>query len=270
MQINSTLRRVLITFFLLLTIVISSFAQNQVDSKGQKQGAWIGRFPDGKTRYEGVFKNNRPDGLMKRYYANGNIKAEMFFYEDGQRTRARLFDENGKLIARGNYFKMEKDSVWNYFQDGCLIKTEVFKTGKKDGVSHAFDANGKMIVEAEWKNGKMNGAYKRYFPNGKLMVGTKYFEGKRNGLCVAYFESGEVEVEGLYVTDLREGDWKYYSRDGKIKYTLKYKNGDLLNSDVLDHVNQQIFDELEKNKLKLKDPEFYRNNPDELISPAGN
>lgn len=50
---------------------------NQTDNKGKKQGNWRANYENGKLKYSGYFKDNKPVGEMKRFHENGALKALM-------------------------------------------------------------------------------------------------------------------------------------------------------------------------------------------------
>ncbi|WP_025863334.1 toxin-antitoxin system YwqK family antitoxin [Prolixibacter bellariivorans] len=114
----------------------------------------------------------------------------------------------------------------------------------------------------------MNGVMRDFYESGKTKFEMHYADGKRNGLTMAYYQNGTPEIEGNYINNLRTGDWKFYNQDGTLKYTLKYDKGVLLNSDVLNKAQQKEFNEMEKNREVLKDPEKYRNDPSGYMAPG--
>ena len=52
---------------------------NQTDAKGLKQGFWKVKYDNGSINYTAFFKNGKPVGLMKRYFEDQSLKAEMNF-----------------------------------------------------------------------------------------------------------------------------------------------------------------------------------------------
>ena len=40
-----------------------------------------------------------------------------------------------------------------------------------------------------------------------------------------YYEAGGVRLEGKYKLGRKEGQWKRFNEDGKIDFTIDYKNG---------------------------------------------
>jgi antitoxin component YwqK of YwqJK toxin-antitoxin module len=94
-----------------------------------------------------------------------------------------------------------------------------------------------------------------------------YVSGKREGWSIAYFENGMHEIEGAYGNNLRDGSWKFFNMDGDLRFELIYDKGELKNPEVLDAIQQKEFDEMEKSRGNLRDPEDFINNPDEYIRP---
>jgi len=82
------------SIFLLLSVLFflnnanAQFLSNQSDAKGLRQGKWLAKYPDGKTRYEGSFRDNKPVGEWKRYHENGKLKANLYYKENSDKMKA--------------------------------------------------------------------------------------------------------------------------------------------------------------------------------------
>jgi antitoxin component YwqK of YwqJK toxin-antitoxin module len=236
-------------------------AHNQVDNDGRKQGFWQKQQPNGNLLYEGYFKNDQPVGEFKRYHPNGLIKAKLFYTEGSDTSDAELFDPQGKLMAKGKYLGQLKIGEWRYFQNGQLVSEEAFENNLKHGVSKTYYPTGELFEETSWKYNLQDGMYRAYFKNGKPYLECRMFNGKRDGSCQVYYENGGLELDAFYKKGLRDGEWKYYHLNGDFSYTLIYDLGLLLNPEVLDSIQQVRFNEMEKSKGKLADPEKFMDNP---------
>ena len=64
---------------------------NNVDKNGLKQGHWKKYYPNGNLNYSGFFKDNKPVGILKRYFESGNLKAIMNFDNTGTFSETKLF-----------------------------------------------------------------------------------------------------------------------------------------------------------------------------------
>ena len=234
-----------------------SFSQdvvNQTDAKGLKQGRWMGRYPGGTLKYEGAFVDNKPVGAWKRYHENGRIKAEISYRAHSERALTSLFDDEGKLYAKGVFEGTLRDSLWNFYSGNQVVQRENYRLGKREGVSAGFDQNGRLIWEKEWKNDLPEGRSVVYYPTGSKKSELTYQAGKKSGVARFWEENGTVSMEGAYVDDLSDGDWKVYDREGKLKYVVKYGKGAILNSAMLDSLQLLEFKRNEQNRGKITEP----------------
>jgi antitoxin component YwqK of YwqJK toxin-antitoxin module len=120
---------------------------NQVDNRGQKMGQWQGYYEDGKVRYTGQFRNDRPYGTFNYYYPSGKLRATNTFSVNGRVAHNKTFFEDGKIMAQGKYVAQKKDSTWCYYSD----------------------ISGTLISEEEYTNDLLHGSLRNYFPeNGQL------------------------------------------------------------------------------------------------------
>lgn len=238
---------------------------NQLDEDGLKQGEWVVKYPNGNTKYTGTFKDGKPFGTMKRYYPQGILKAVMNFDTITLITRTKLYDDNGQLFAEGNFTGNKKDSVWSYYFKGRKTEKISYKKGLKSGDYIVFHPNGEVKTKAHFVNDSLSGNYYHYYTSGEKKCGFKYQNGKRNGLCMTWYENGEVELSGGYINSRRHGDWTYFKKDGTPKYVVKYFKGKVTNPEDINKSTQKEFEQLEKNKLRLKDPEKFRHDPSEVF-----
>ncbi len=248
----------LITIIILfLFSAIQAQSINQLDAKGQKQGAWKVTYENGKTKYEGTFKDNKPTGLMKRYFEDGSLKAEMYYYALTDKSHAKLYFDNGVLAGEGNYIGNQKDSTWNYYSyyTKTLSMTEIYVNTAKQGPTTRYYPNGKKAEITEWSNNQHHGKWLQYYENDQLHLDATYNKGKREGKYATYYPDGKTETIGTFANDLMEGDWIYYLPDGKEEMKVQYINGIAQNSEELKQKKQQLFELIEKNKGKIPEPE---------------
>ena len=145
-----------IFFIFSVMISISIFAQTQTDASGRKQGYW--KKVDEKTKkliYEGLFKDDKPQGKFKYYYPFDSIKAIMDFKQDGKFAYSTMFHPNGKKMAFGKYIGENKDSVWTYYDDKVtVISRESYSNGQKNGMEYVYFPDGVVSEERKYKAGK--------------------------------------------------------------------------------------------------------------------
>ena len=238
---------------------------NKKDEQGRKQGYWERRYSNGKPAYQVTFKDDKPVGKMTRYYFNGNKKV-IVNYDENQYGDAQLFDEKGKLTAKGFYNGTVKDSLWQFFSpEGALYTKEFYREGKKNGITTHYYKKGNIAEEIEWKEDVRDGVWRKYHENGQLKMTSGYKEGKIEGPYVVYFEDGKIEVQGQFKNGLEEGTWIVFTTLETVAYKIEYKEGKTLNTEFFDEKQRKLFEEFQKNKGNLKDPEEFKHDPDQYM-----
>lgn len=224
----------MIKYILLITCLVISnyFIAQTTDANGKKQGYW--KKKDEKTNkliYEGLFKDDKPQGLFKYYNINDSIKAKMIFVQDGKYAYSTMFHLNGKKMAVGKYIGEDKDSVWNYFDDkGILISQETYLQGKKNGKVYVYFPDGILSEEHTYKNGLMDGPFKQYFDKKHIKGEGTYVNGLMEGKNAYYYPNGISAAVGYYKGGAKNGPWLYKESNGKIKEKELYLLGGKLAS----------------------------------------
>jgi antitoxin component YwqK of YwqJK toxin-antitoxin module len=120
-------------YYLVIFSVVFSFlmhAQTQTDANGKKQGYW--RKKDEKSKklvYEGLFKDDKPQGKFKYYYPHLIVSKLLWILrQDGKICILNHVSSNmAKKMAYGKYIGEDKDSVWTYYDDkAVLISRETY------------------------------------------------------------------------------------------------------------------------------------------------
>ena len=249
----------ILLLFVFCSVSNLSFSQeavNRTDSKGLKQGKWVARYPGGSLKYEGTFDQGKPIGEWKRYHENGKTKALMSYRPNSDRVFASLFDEEGKLYAKGIFEGALRDSTWNFFSGDQLVQAENYLQGKKEGLATGFDRNGKVMSEKEWKNDLPDGKSIEYYSTGVKRNEITYVAWKKNGAAMFYDENGVKSMEGSYRDDLSDGIWKVFDKEGKLKYQIKYDKGEILDSGALDTLQLKEFKKYDRVKGKIPEPKL--------------
>lgn len=204
-------------------------AAQTTDASGKKQGYW--KKKDEKTNkliYEGEFKDDKPVGKFKYYYANDSVQAIMNFKDGGKIAYAKLFHPSGKRMAEGKYIKEIKDSTWLFYDEsGVLLSKDKYVMGKKDGASYVYLPDGTLAEERNFKMDVMNGPFKQYFDGKKLKGQGNYVNGNLDGKATYYFPNGVEVASGYYKNGLKTGPWIYKTEKGEIKEKELYINGKL-------------------------------------------
>ncbi len=203
---------------------------NRSDVQGRKQGEWAKAWPNGKLRYQGQFKDDKPVGRFEHFDEEGRLTSIQLHAGDGVVSHAEHFHPNGKSMAKGKYLGRSKDSTWVYHDpEGRLRKVERYTKGTLDGLQEDYFANGSPAEKHQYVNGKQHGESRSWFDNGNLKIHAQYVDGQAEGTMVFYFPSGKKEIEGQLVNGDRDGSWYYFNPDGTIQLQVLYRRGVAVN-----------------------------------------
>ena len=259
----------LTVFFSILTIS-SSFSQinveeniNKKDSNGKKQGKWVylGKdrpkegFPANGKIEEGVYKNNRKEGVWIKYYQDGvtpKLKGE---YSDN-RPQGEYFKyfPNGRVMEQGNFTgNMYRDSLKRFHENGKLeYEANLNDQGKEQGSVKYFYSNGQLEFEYSAKAGIPKGKAVRYLENGAIKEILFYGE---NGEVTKFEEKvAEIQIEQVVDAEIKgekapkintprtngikfqpNGYNKVYSLNNEIWQDGNFKNGILWEGKVYEY-----------------------------------
>ncbi len=251
-------KQICLCVFLFLCYV--SFAQqdttfNQIDQLGQKQGYWKKFYKNGRVAYRGYFKDDKPRGLFERFHENGVIKAKLIHSPCGDSTQAIFYNTEGRLLAKGAYYKNQKDGKWEYFTpDGRLVLLESFKSGIKDGKFTSYYPTGEVFEEVNWQNDQKHGPTIQYYTNGAFKSSIVFSNGLENGIVKTFYVGGKTRLEGFYKDGLKHGKWTIFSPSGDSLSVTNYINGYAENQDELVLQESKELQKLIDNIGKIQEP----------------
>jgi antitoxin component YwqK of YwqJK toxin-antitoxin module len=205
-------------------------ALNKIDAQGRRQGLWEKKYEDGNLRYRGHFWDNKPSGVFKNYYDEGDsLQSIRVYSNDGQSAYAHLFYTTGALWAEGKYVNEKRDSIWKFYDEvQRLVLKNQYKDGKREGKSVIFYKSGNTLEVKNWKNDMEEGPFQQYFDEGGLKEEGTYLHGKLVDTLYFYDMDGNINIKGKYENDLKEGNWIFYVNH-EPKDTLIYHKGKCLN-----------------------------------------
>ena len=254
--------RLIVTFLIFIVVSGNIIAQsdtifNQTDTQNLKQGFWKKSYPNGKLMYKGFFKDDKPNGEMRRYFESGKLKALLNYKDNGETASARLFYEDGNLAATGSFYNTLKDSIWTYysFYNKSVTASESYIMGARHGFTVSYYENGDISEKTEWKNDKKSGIWEQYFPGNILKLKTNYSDNKLEGEFVVYSRIGKLYISGNYRNNLREGPWTFYNENGTVQQTLNYKSDKAAEEEKLSSEQQEYFRLIDEAQGKFKEPD---------------
>lgn len=250
-------------FLLLLLFGLSSLGQNlnQTDANGLKQGKWKKLYNNGKVRYEGEFKDDKPMGTFHYYYETGDLQATNNHLGNGE-VATHIYHKNGKIKAKGIFKQQMKDSLWQYFNDNeLLVLEESYILDTLHGAQKTYYENKQLGEETHYDHGVKNGPWKKFFDNGKPWVDATYENGNLHGKFVMYNEDGKRKYQGNYHKGIRVGVWLIFNDNGSVKTQDVYENGVLKrqkyeNGEFTEYYDNEIPKSIYNYKAGKKQGEF--------------
>lgn len=243
-------------------------ALNKVDAQGRKKGLWEKRYPNGRLRYRGHFKDGNPNGVFKYYWDNDSIQNIAVYSDNGKTAYSKQFYENGGVFSMGKFINQKRDSIWLFYSPNLkLYKKEQYSLGKKDGKSISFYDNGNVLEIKTWHNDVENGPWQQYYENGQMKLDANFVNGKLDGIMKVYTE-GATDMpimQGKYTQDLRNGKWIFYNTTSGSTDTIIYKNDVPLNAAKF-KLTQHKFDSL---KIQYQDVQPQLDHPENQLQKGG-
>lgn len=168
-----------------------------------KMGVFTYYHENGQKSSEGLYVNNKKQGLWHNWYADGQIEYTGSFDAEVATDEWEYWHENGERKAIGQYKANLKDGEWNYWTDkGVLESKEHHKNGSMGSIEGYFE-NGNVQYTGVFQNNIPNGLWQYWTIDGRLMLEGKFVFGLRNGEWVRYFRDGEMKIN--YLMGAREG-----------------------------------------------------------------
>jgi antitoxin component YwqK of YwqJK toxin-antitoxin module len=208
---------------------LTSDSVNHFDRHGKKHGFWKKYSETGLLLYEGHFEHDTPSGLFIYYYPDEKVRAESYFYDNGNASTTKAYHHNGVVMTVGNYRNREKDSTWKYFdQHGNLLKEEFYRNGRKEGVWKTFYDNGRIAEETTWDGEEKHGMWKQYFYDGIIKATGHYVHNEMDGTFDYHFPNGRLKISGSYSKGLKTGEWITLNEESRVIKKEIYLNGRLI------------------------------------------
>ena len=101
------------------------------------------------TTIVGNYKNGLKDGLSKKYSKNGKLLEESIYVNNELQGPYKVFDESGKILIKGQFKNDKKNALWQYFENGKLIRAVT----RGDGLQGDDVTNNIKTIKSKKKNG---------------------------------------------------------------------------------------------------------------------
>lgn len=230
--------------------------------KGLKHGKWI-LYNDKKIIAEQYYRNDSAIGIWKKYYNNivteenscfaSNKKG--YFKSFSNEGKASIYQEcsygkpdgvfmsyyaGGSLHKIGHFANNLRNGLWvEYFATKKLKKVEHYVSSIRNGEWISFDESGKLISKTEfidgtgvfedtsWQNNRIHGELKLNFNNGEYSRIEVWKNGQKQSSTDYHKNATKPIAFGFWQNNKREGAWRNWYKNGILKDSLNFKNGEL-------------------------------------------
>jgi antitoxin component YwqK of YwqJK toxin-antitoxin module len=194
-----------------------------VDEAGNRNGKWKDLYPDGRTRAEGQFTDNRRTGAWKFYNSAGRVEQTGSFNAGRPDGLWKWYYENGQILREEEYFQGRRDGTYSeYSETGEIISQGQYTDGEKNGEwQYKF---GDYTEDGKYITGLKDGIWKGYYPDGKIKFRGSFVQGNPDGEHKFYYENGKVKEEQHFKMGIRQKTWKKFDEEGNNLLAIVYKD----------------------------------------------
>lgn len=176
------------------------FYYGALDENGARTGLGRTQTFQGKTLYDGTYKNDMRNGFGVYYF------------------------KTGRISYLGNWKDNKRDGFGIAFRptDGS-VHVGVFENDAPRGTAARFDKEGNLVYAGSWKDGVKTGAGITVAPNGALQI-SAWKDGKQQNTGALLDMYGVVYYSGGLKNGKKEGKGTLFAADGALVYTGMFKN----------------------------------------------
>lgn len=126
---------------------------------------------------------------------------------------------------------LKEGNCITYYDNGQVLRDEIWKAGKLEGKYTSFHENGKLKAKGVHKKHMKVGEWKYYDEKGELTGIEKHSNWKGDvfidNLIITYYVNNQPDEvqKGTYINDLEEGSIKLYNKNGKLIKDTNYNAG---------------------------------------------
>lgn len=193
-----------------------------------------------KVRSEGTLINGIPDGYWKNYHINGNLKSEGNRRDEVLEGEWKFYTQEGVLFVSITYKNGNKEGPRKTYEEGVLVKKEVFIDNQLEGITEHYFPNGKTRLRIPFENNRENGlgfeydtvgtiitllTYKSGVLTKKRQINRRDDAGNKQGAWLEFHTNMRIKWEGSFMDDLKHGYFKFYTNSGNLIRTERWVMG---------------------------------------------
>lgn len=273
------LQTIITYIFLIFTGIGSAYStspssdssyKNLTDVNGYRQGHWVitgemsreEGYNKNQIVEEGVYMDNKRQGLWKKYFPTGALKSEITYSDNHPLGSYKVYYSTGQVEEEG-YWLVNRNTgdFKRYHENGELAQEFHFNTaGKRHGEQKYFGENGKVVLSVELYNGVVHGIYKTYYADGSIREEKRITNGVVEKESLVTFPPQKRNTDHAETPDLPRNETKPVESD-KPNLVAFDSNG----SNTLYNKDKQVTQVGKFNNGRLWDGKWYRYDENGLL-----
>lgn len=199
-------------------------AEGGVNELGVMQGPWVEYYASGEKRAEGSYSEGKKEGDWTYYHKSGKVEQKGHFMNGLAQGEWKWYFDNGSLHREEHYRKGKEDGASSeYDEEGHVVTQGEYIDGLKEG--KWIYAVGDHREEGSYKGGLKDGSWLHTYDTGKRCFIGAFVDGEPDGRQRWYWPNGRLRLEGKYALGLEQGDFTYYTEEGDVFMTIRYRDG---------------------------------------------
>jgi antitoxin component YwqK of YwqJK toxin-antitoxin module len=240
---------------------------------GQKDGPELAWHEDGAKKMAAQFKTGNQEGQTQHWWPNGQPMSMMTYLNGKPHGEAKGWHDNGTVARSERYeggLKMGKSEGW--WKNGKLADQTTYLNGKPNGWQVKWFASGKTNSVVFYANGNKQGVSTTWYPNGQRGQYVTFVNGKPNGDVFEWHPNGQQKAQEKYVNGVQQGPGAGWFENGKVKWQGTWKDGQRHGIFIGYHTNGMKMLQIEYNAgIRKRKTSFniQGQKTEELVTPTG-
>ena len=212
------------------------------------------------------FSKGKLNGNKRLWYTNGKLRFEGKYVNGLPQDTHINYNDSGDVISKIKFNNGLPIEEINYNNDGTVKSQTPFIDGKKNGAEKGYNSKGILVYEKTYTQNRLiktliynelNQVIKEenvsethllinkytnnllhseesYFINSTIKDGDwKNYNTAGNLISEITYKKDKEISKGNYKNNLKEGDWFLFSDNFRTKKITTYKNGEVINTQVI-------------------------------------
>lgn len=180
-----------------------------------RSGSGRTSMSDGRTAYEGSYKDDKRDGFGVYYYRTGKLCYAGSWKQNKREGLGVAFSASDGSAFVSKWEENESSGYGASFDEaGKFLYLGKLRDGQRTGAGVTCSGENETLFVGQYKDGEFLGKGTQFDCDGRLLYSGGYRSGKRTGTGTSYSENGSVVYQGEWKNNLFHGKGILYLQGG--------------------------------------------------------